>query len=249
MPVARPARKAMPGPGFRPVAGKRAFEEIAEQIRESLALQNLRVGDRLPAERQLAEQFHVSRNTLREALRSLEIAGLLELKKGASGGAFIREGGGGAAVAGLADLYHMGTIRPQHLTEARILIGTEVARLACSRRTKEDLDALRRNVEAAEAATLAGDVERRAQANYEFHRLLARAAGNPVLIILTDALMEMTRHFVESVGYMPNRYVMPSRRRLLDCLAAKDGEAAAAEMKGLLQRLQRFHLAAYEKKR
>ena len=249
MPRARIPRRASPDPGFRPVAGKRAFEEIAEQVRASLSQQTLRVGDRLPAERQLAEQFHVSRNTLREALRSLEIAGLLELKKGATGGAFIREGGGGAAVAGLADLYHMGTIRPQHLTEARILIGTEVARLACARRTREDLAALELNVEAAEAATAAGDVDRRAQINYEFHRLLARAAKNPVLIILTDAMMEMTRHFVESVGYMPNRYVMPSRRRLLASLRAKDGEAAATEMKSLLQRLQKFHLAAYEKKR
>ncbi len=249
MPQARASRRESPVSGFRPVAGKRAFEEIAEQIRAQLSRHSLRVGDRLPAERQLAEQFHVSRNTLREALRSLEIAGLLELKKGATGGAFIREGGGGAAVAGLSDLFHMGTIRPQHLTEARILIGTEVARLACARRTKEDLAALQGNVEAAEAATAAGNVELRAQVNYEFHRLLARAAKNPVLIVLTDAMMEMTRHFVESVGYMPNRYVMPSRRRLLACLQSKDGEAAAAEMKGLLQRLQRFHLAAYEKKR
>lgn len=249
MPRARVPRSAGSDLGFRPVTGKRAFEEIAEQIRASLSQQTLRIGDRLPAERQLAEQFHVSRNTLREALRSLEIAGLLELKKGATGGAFIREGGGGAAVAGLADLYHMGTIRPQHLTEARILIGTEVARLACARRTKDDLAALERNVEAAEAATAAGDVDRRAQINYEFHRLLARAAKNPVLIILTDAMMEMTRHFVESVGYMPNRYVMPSRRRLLACLESKDGEAAAAEMRSLLQRLQKFHLAAYEKRR
>ncbi len=243
------ARRTGAEPAFRPVTGKRAFEEIADQIRAQLGKRSLRIGDRLPAERQLAEQFHVSRNTLREALRSLEIAGLLELKKGATGGAFIREGGGGAAVAGLADLYHMGTIRPQHLTEARILIGTEVARLACARRTAEDLAALTANVDAAEAATDAKDVVRRALINYEFHSLLARAAKNPVLIILTDALMEMTRHFVEKVGYMPNRYVMPSRRRLLACLAAKDGAAAAAEMKGLLQRLQRFHLAAYEKKR
>ncbi|MBI3373015.1 MAG: FadR family transcriptional regulator [Betaproteobacteria bacterium] len=242
-------QRAIPAPGFRPVAGKRAFEEITEQIRSQLARRFLRAGDRLPAERQLAEQFGVSRNTLREALRSLEIAGLLELKKGATGGAFITEGGGGAAVAGLADLYHMGAIRPQHLTEARILIGTEVARLACGRRTREDLSVLRHNVEAAEAATAAGDVEGRALINYEFHRLLARAAKNPVLIILTDALMEMTRHFVERVGYMPNRYVMPSRRRLLAYLREQDGEAAAAEMKGMLQRLQRFHLAAYEKKR
>lgn len=234
---------------FRPVATRRAFEEIASQIRGRLARQNLRAGDRLPPERELAEQFHVSRNTLREALRSLEIAGLLELKKGAAGGAFIREGGGEAAVAGLADLYHLGAIKPEHLTEARLLIGTEVARLACLRRTPADLAALRRNVEEAEAATAEGDVARRAAVNYEFHRLLARAAQNPVLIILTDALMEMTRHFVERIGYMPNRYVMPSRRRLLDCLERRDGAAAAKEMAAMLKRLQRFHLAAYGKRK
>jgi DNA-binding FadR family transcriptional regulator len=234
---------------FRPVATRRAFEEIAVQIRERLSRRGLQVGDRLPAERELAEQFHVSRNTLREALRSLEIAGLLEMRKGATGGAFIKEGGGGAAVAGLADLYHLGTIRPNHLTEARIVIGAEVARLACARRTREDLDALVANVEAAEEATAAGDVPRRAEINYEFHRLLARAAKNPVLIVLTDALMEMTRHFVESVGHMPNRYVMPSRRRLLACLEAKDGAAAAKEMESMLKRLQRFHLAAYGRRK
>lgn len=233
---------------FRPVATKRAFEDIAAQIRGRLARQALRAGDRLPAERQLAEQFHVSRNTLREALRSLEIAGLLELRKGAAGGAFIKEGGGDAAVAGLADLYHLGAIKPEHLTEARIIIGTEVARLACARRTKEDLAALAANVAAAEEATLRGDVVQRAHINYEFHRLLARAARNPVLTVITDALMEMTRHFVENIGYMPNRYVMPSRRRLLEHLRAKDGESAAKEMEGMLRRLQRFHLAAYGRK-
>ena len=231
------------------MATRRAFEEIAAQIRGRLERQALRAGDRLPPERELAGQFHVSRNTLREALRSLEIAGLLELRKGATGGAFIKEGGGDAAVAGLADLYHLGTIRPQHLTEARIVIGTEVARLACARRSKEDLFALEANVAAAEAATAEGDVRQRAEINYEFHRLLARAARNPVLIVLTDALMEMTRHFVESIGYMPNKYVMPSRHRLLDCLRRKDGEAAAKEMEVMLRRLQRFHLAAYGRKK
>ena len=69
--------------GFRPVATRRAFEEITSQIRDQLARRALRTGDRLPAERQLAGQFRVSRNTLREALRSLENAGLLELKKSA----------------------------------------------------------------------------------------------------------------------------------------------------------------------
>jgi DNA-binding FadR family transcriptional regulator len=58
--------------------------------------------------------------------------------------------------------------------------------------------------------------------------------------------MEMTRHFVEAVGYQPNPYVMPSRKRLLAALRAKDGESAAAEMASMLKRLQRFHLALYE---
>jgi GntR family transcriptional repressor for pyruvate dehydrogenase complex len=233
--------------GFRPVATRRAFEEIAAQIRGQLASHALQAGDRLPAERRLAEQFRVSRNTLREALRSLEIAGLLELKKGATGGAFIKEGGGDAVIAGMSDLYQLGAIRPQHLTEARLVIGTEVARLASARRTKEDLAALAANVEGAQAATDKGNLVRRAEINYEFHRLLARATKNPVLIILTDALMEMTRQFVERIGYQPNAYVMPSRRRLLARLQAKDGDGAAREMQSLLRRLQRNHLALDEK--
>lgn len=232
---------------FRPVATRRAFEEITAQIRGRLASQSLQAGDRLPAERQLAEQFHVSRNTLREALRSLEIAGLLEFRKGATGGAFIKEGGGDAVIAGMSDLYQLGAIRPTHLTEARLVIGTEVARLASARRTKEDLVALEANVEAAQRATDSGDKASRAKINYEFHRLLARATKNPVLIILTDALMEMMQQFVERIGYQPNPYVMPSRRRLLAFLRAKDAEGAAKEMRSLLVRLQRNHLALDER--
>ena len=236
-------------PEFRPVATRRAFEDITAQIRDRLVHRSLQAGDRLPAERQLAGQFRVSRNTLREALRSLEIAGLVELKKGATGGAFIRQGGGEAAVAGLSDLFRMGAIRPEHLTEARILVGTEVTRLACKRRTRPDLAALEANVSAAEAATEKRELARRAEINYEFHRLLARATKNPVLIVLTDALMEMTRHFVETIGYQPNRYVLPSRRRLLALLRDGDAEGAAKEMEQMLKRLQRSHLASYGKKR
>lgn len=233
-------------PLFRPVRARRAFEEIAGQIRARLAAQGLRAGDRLPAERELAEHFHVSRNTLREALRSLEIAGLLELRKGAAGGAFIREGGGDAVVAGLSDLYHLGRIRPEHLTEARIILGAEVARLACERRTDADLEKLRANVAQAHRASDEGRIDERAELNYQFHSLLARATRNPVLFIVTDALMAMTRHFIETIGNRPNTYVMPSRRRLLRHLAARDADAAAREMKWMLRRLQREHLARYE---
>jgi len=232
--------------GFRRVKTPRAFEEIAKQIRSELSSGRLRVGDRLPAERDLAEQFGVSRNTLREALRSLEHAGLLRLKKGVTGGSYIQESTGEAVISGLNDMYALGAIQPKDLTEARIIISTEVARLACARRTKEDLDKLEKNIAAAEAATDEGDMHRRAEVNYEFHRLLARATGNPVLIIVSDALVAATRSFVDAIGYQLNSYVLPSRWRMLAALKARDADAAANEMKAMLVRLQRFHLARYK---
>src|SRR5258707_3222475 len=98
----KPTRVATPGRvEFSRIRNLRAFEEIADQIRKELSDRRLRAGDRLPPERLLAEQFGVSRNTLREALRSLENAGLLRLQKGATGGAVGRGGTGEARVTGL----------------------------------------------------------------------------------------------------------------------------------------------------
>ena len=80
----------------------------------------LRPGESLPPERELAATFRVSRNTLREALRALELAGMIESRKGATGGAFVRSGNPQVVVGGMRDLYHLGAITPEHLTEARI---------------------------------------------------------------------------------------------------------------------------------
>src|SRR5260370_42246641 len=80
---------------FQPIHVRRTFEEICERIREQLALGVLKPGDKLPRERDLAEQLGVSRNVLKEALRSLEMAGLLRLQKGVQGGGFLRDGGMG----------------------------------------------------------------------------------------------------------------------------------------------------------
>src|SRR5712664_634748 len=142
-------------PEFRRIRTQRAFEEIAEQIRGELVSRRLRAGDRLPAERALAEQFGVSRNTLREALRSLENSGLLRLQKGATGGAFVRESTGDAVITGLRDMFHLGAIQPEHLTEARVWVESIVVGAACDRATVEDIDALKTNIAAAETAARA----------------------------------------------------------------------------------------------
>lgn len=240
-------RKTSRGSGrieFRRIHTPRAFEEIANQIRSELADRRLRAGDRLPPERMLAEQFGVSRNTLREALRSLENAGLLRLQKGATGGAFVRESTGDAIITGLRDMFHLGAIAPEHLTEARVLIESIAVRAACERATAEDVDALKANLAAAETSARAkADFYAQAAIHLDFHRIIARATKNPVMVIVMEALIDVMQHFIHAIGQTRNPWVLPSRRRFMKHFAAGDCDAAVTEMEQHLERLNRHYLS------
>jgi GntR family transcriptional repressor for pyruvate dehydrogenase complex len=238
------ARREQPRTEFRPIKTTRAFEEIAEQIRRELSNRRLKAGDRLPPERVLAEQFGVSRNTLREALRSLENAGLLRLQKGATGGAFVRESTGDAIVTGLRDMYHLGAIQPEHLTEARVLIESNVVRTACERATPEDIAALNANIAAAEKAGREKiHFYDQAAIHLDFHRILARATKNPVMMIVMEALIDVMLHFIREIGQVRNPWVLPSRRRFMKHFEAGDVEAAVEEMEQHLERLNHYYLS------
>jgi len=234
---------------FRRIRTPRAFEEIADQIRKELSDRRLRAGDRLPPERTLAEQFGVSRNTLREALRSLENAGLLRLQKGASGGAFVRESTGEAIITGLRDMFHLGAISPEHLTEARVLIESIVVRAACERATPEDIEALNANISLAEGASRdKRDFYDQAAIHLEFHRIIARATKNPVMVIVMEALVDVMQHFIREIGQQRNPWVIPSRRRFMRHLEAGESDKAVAEMEQHLDRLNRHYLSLLKQK-
>jgi GntR family transcriptional regulator, transcriptional repressor for pyruvate dehydrogenase complex len=228
---------------FQAVKSTRAFEEIAAQFRTELAQGRLEVGSRLPSERVLSAQFGVSRNTLREALRSLEHAGLIRLVKGSSGGAFVTENTGAAISSGMFDLFDLGTIGAEEITQARIWLETIVVKEACARATDEDLALLERNIDEAEQAFAAGDFPRRAEKNLEFHRILARIAGNPVMVIFMDALLNVLHQFIKTIGEYSNAYVLPSRRRFMTHMREGNVEGAVSEMELSLQRLQRAYLS------
>ncbi len=228
---------------FQPIRSARAFEEIAQQIRTELSEGRLRIGDRLPSERALSEQFGVSRNTLREALRSLEHAGLIRLQKGASGGAFISEGSDKAITTGLMDMYHLGAIQPAQLTEARIWLESIIVREACNRATNADIAELNANIEAAVAAARQGDLPKCAAEHIEFHGILARITGNPIIMTVMKSVLDVLSHFVNKIGYYDNMFVIPSRRRFMKHLVEGDANAAVAEMETSLKRLQRAYLS------
>ena len=237
---------ALPLDHFIAITPHRAFEEIADQIRGMVAAGRLRPGDRLPPERELAATFRVSRNTLREALRALELAGMIESRKGATGGAFVRSGNPQVVVGGMRDLYHLGAITPEHLTEARIWLSEMVVRVVCERATEADFDALQANIDAMARADAAGDFDERQRLNRDFHLILARATRNPIVAITMEGVMAVLGQFIAQIGPGSNPFTLPSRERFMRHLRARDADAAVAEMAQFLKRMQRSYLAQWK---
>ena len=237
---------ALPLDHFIAITPHRAFEEIADQIRGMVAAGRLRPGDRLPPERELAATFRVSRNTLREALRALELAGMIESRKGATGGAFVRSGNPQVVVGGMRDLYHLGAITPEHLTEARIWLSEMVVRVVCERATEADFDALQANIDAMARADAAGDFDERQRLNRDFHLILAQATRNPIVAITMEGVMAVLGQFIAQIGPGSNPFTLPSRERFMRHLRARDGDAAVAEMAQFLKRMQRSYLAQWK---
>jgi len=227
-------------PASRPkAAGKpRAFEEICDRIRARLAAGTLRPGDKLPPERELAVQLKVSRAALREALRSLEIAGVIALRKGVKGGAFVQSGDPANMTRVIQDLMHLGAISLADLTEARQLIQSGVVRLACARATEADIEAIARNVERTAETSRRGQGEERRAAIAEFYRLLALATRNEALKILVDSITDILVRFLRGISEdveLPG--LVAHRRRFLRHLRARDSAKAAREMEAHLDKL------------
>jgi DNA-binding FadR family transcriptional regulator len=232
---------------FRPARPRRAFDEIVTQVRGMLRDGSLRPGDRLPSERLLAEQFGVSRNTVREAIRMMEISGLVRLKLGAAGGAFIAEPDPGIAARGLADALQLTTLSLSDITEARLWVESIVVRVACERMTEEQLRALHDNVDEVSKLSAEGNWERKAIVHVEFHNLLADATGNPVMAVLMRSMADLLRELALAVGPSTDDIIVRSRRRLLRHLRNRDADKAVLEMQRHLKRLHRMWLTgAYQ---
>ncbi len=235
-------------PSFKPVRTRRVFEEICASIRQKLVAGEIGPGDRLPAERDLAEQFAVSRAAVREALRALEIAGVVALRNGRHGGAFITEAGVGQLTRSFQDMLDFGRAPLSKLLEARLMVMDAVVRAACARLGPCDLNRLERNVAETVALTEAGEHEARTLKAVEFSALLAEATGNPVLSAVLEAMASVIRGFVVIAGPPPHDPLVASRRRLIAQLAKGDADAACRTMHDYLLRLNE-HLLQAERER
>ena len=221
---------------FAPVAVARASSAIAEQIRQAIVTGQLGQGERLPPERELAEQFGVSRVTVRDGLRALEAMGLIDVRVGARGGAFVTVPSGDLVGQTMSDMMMMQAISPEDIVEARLMVELGTITIACSRATDEDLSRLRELTESAREALQAKTYSR--ELSWDFHALLAEVTHN-------GAIEGLTQSFRSSLSMHPIRTregpraferTVEEHDRILDAIERRDGETARREMANHLLR-------------
>jgi GntR family transcriptional repressor for pyruvate dehydrogenase complex len=227
--------------GFQAIRRRRLSDEVSAQIQLRIASGELRSGDKLPPERELAARLGVSRGAVREALRALERTGLVALQSGAHGGAFVGQGNPQLIGDSFRNLYQLGSVSLDDLTEARRWLESTVVRIAAKRATKKDLAALTANVDEAERLFKAKRYDDKIDVHIDFHNLLARATHNRVMVMLMSALMQVMRDFAHAAGGERNDLTIKARRRLLEHLRQRDADGAVSAMSEHLDSLhQRY---------
>jgi len=183
---------------FIPFKTKRAFEEISDQIRELIYSGIFKPGDKLPPERELADQFKMGRMVVREALRTLEDSGLIYIKQGSLGGAFIKNADTEVITRSISDMIKIGNVTLQELTETRLAIEIVILEVAFQRIRKEDLDLLKKNLEDSEQQVL--KEIRPLETNLNFHLLLAKFSQNTLFEMIIASIMNVTNSILLSVN-------------------------------------------------
>jgi GntR family transcriptional repressor for pyruvate dehydrogenase complex len=189
--TADPATVVPMEPTFVPVGPRRTFEGAVEQIAERIRLGDFASGARLPSERELAAAMQISRPTLREAVRVLADAGVLEVRTGSSGGIFVASDYVPLELLRSKSDLRLGEVAG--VLEARRLIEPRVAQLAAVNAREEDFAELQRIIDAQKALLAAGDVlaneDRFLQLDTQFHVRIARATGNSTIVSLMRTLL------------------------------------------------------------
>jgi GntR family transcriptional regulator, transcriptional repressor for pyruvate dehydrogenase complex len=202
-------------------------DQIIEQIRNAILSGRFKPGDKVASEKELMSEFGVSKATLREALRVLEGMGLVEIKKGISGGVFIAEVDMRTTIHGIINFLHFKTVSVKDITMIRYLLEPPVAQIAASRIQPEDIVKLE-NIITEIPATSPAIVSR----EIGFHRYLARMTENPILILVMDFIDNILNDikFQLDLGAEFYHKVAKAHQAILECLKQKDGVGARREI-------------------
>ncbi|MGY4920079.1 FadR/GntR family transcriptional regulator [Streptomyces sp. 900116325] len=225
----------------------RPREQVEEKLRLTILSGELKSGEMLPPESELARQFNVSRTTLREALRSLTTQGLLYKVPGSRGGNFVRSVDyhslGTVVIDSVHNLLALGSINFNEVAEVRQYLEIPAVRLAAVHRSEDDLERLRDIVQQQKTASVEDPVV--PKLDEQFHSLIAQASGNRVLASFVAAL----HHETEPVHYLDlspevGRTTVRQHQAIVDAVAAQDPDAGEEAIVEHLTYLRK-HLAVH----
>jgi GntR family transcriptional repressor for pyruvate dehydrogenase complex len=174
---------------YQAVRAERLYEQIVVQIEESIRERRLKPGDQLPAERELAQQFGVSRTAVREAVKTLCEKGLVEAYSGR--GTFVTSGRSQSVKHSLHWLVNSGDQNASYVTELREILEPEFTALAATRIEEQQLTMMREAIEVMDRSMQNPDAF--IEADLDFHLALAEAAGNPLILSLLDSIVDVLR--------------------------------------------------------
>jgi len=224
-------------PSFVPAQRVRSFDHIVGQIRDAIASGGIAPGERLPSERDLGATFGVSRTTLREALRALEAQGVLEIRTGSRGGAFVAEPSSELVAAALGALLRFRSATARELAEFRVPFEAENAAWAARRADPAAL---------AELEHIVGDVAARvddagvpwsevAALEVRFHDAVARATGNSVRAAIMSAILDALQRAFTAVpvpaGSPLRGELARELREIVNAIHSGDADAAGEAMR------------------
>jgi GntR family transcriptional regulator, transcriptional repressor for pyruvate dehydrogenase complex len=222
---------------YKTIRTSRLYEQIVQQIEDSILKGALKPGDQLPAERDLAVKFGVSRTAVREAVKALREKGLVEAYSGR--GTFITNGTSQAIRQSLDLMMKIGqTDGSPFLVEVREIFEPGIAALAATRAEEQHLSAMREAYNVMEQSRRNPDAF--IEADLDFHLALAEAAGNPIILSLMDSIVGLLREQRLRIFHVqggPERG-QTHHKRILEAIEKRDAARARAAMHEHLKQVQ-----------
>lgn len=225
---------------FKPIKQKKVYQHVIEQIQNMIISGHLKKGDKLPAERDLSEQLGVSRASIREALRALEIIGLLESKQGE--GNFIRDNIGNSFFEPLSVMFLLNKGKKEEILELRKMIEVETAASAATKITNNDIEELKDLMKRLENATNEKDS---ARIDKELHYKIAQIADNSLAMNLLNAISSLMELFIENAREIimerseTRNLLIDQHQTICDALIEKNAIKAAEAMREHLNTINR----------
>lgn len=203
-----------------------AADEAFKALHDMIMSGRLKHGDKLPPQDQLARQFGVSRNTVREAINKLTVMGMLTAKQGI--GTLINITSPSSYMASLSDHLILQPATVRDFMEARIVIEAATVRLAVIRADEQVLVDLENNIRMQKEALRKGRIDDFVPLDVEFHIKLSEASGNKVLSQFLCAVTDLLSKFIKEVSLLPRavQNALSFHRDILRLIRAKDVEAA-----------------------